>query len=76
MSMCMDKVVFRFRSPFGQPQEPVSREMVDALMRISEAEEMNPMFESAEKSGRFVAIELYRAKNGRPLLINFTTEEA
>lgn len=73
--MCTDKVVFRFRSPFGLPLEPVSREMVDALIRLSEAEEMNPMFDHAEKNGRFVAIELYRASNGRPLLINFTTEQ-
>ena len=76
MSLTTDRVVFRFRFPFGEPLQPVSRAMVDALMKLSEAEELEPMFENAEKSGRCVAIELFRSRNGRPLIINFTTEEA
>lgn len=75
MSASMPRIVVRFKTPFGQPPQPVSREMVDALMRLTNTEEIEPMLNSAEDSGRCVAVELYRASDGRPLLINFTMEE-
>jgi len=75
MNMTMPRIVVRFKSPLGQPSKPASREMVDALMRLTDTEEIEPLLNAAEDSGRCVAVELYRASDGRPLLINFTMEE-
>jgi hypothetical protein len=44
--------------------------MQDALRRLSQAEEMQPLMEKAKAAGREVVIEVFHNKDGQPLLIH------
>jgi hypothetical protein len=48
--------------------------MTDALQRLSETVEMQPLLAQANKSGGTVAIEVFQSRNGQPLLIHITKE--
>lgn len=64
-------VVFRFRRPSSAPKKPPSRAMKDALLRLSEAEEMRFFSEKARVQNRVVVVEVYHAADdGHPFLIH------
>ena len=72
----MQNVIFKFRRPSGSSDKEPSVAMSDALRRLSEAEEMQPLLAQASKSGRSVAIEVFQTRNGEPILIHFSKETA
>ena len=76
MSVSMQRVIFRFKSPSGACLRQPSPEMREALMLLTEAEELQPMFEDADKTEGFVSIEVFHNRNGQPILIHFTKEAA
>ena len=76
MSMCMQRVVFRFRGPSGSGHCQPSAAMHEALMLLSEAEELQPLFYEASKAGKFVAIEVFHHRNGPLILIHLSKEAA
>jgi hypothetical protein len=61
---------FKFRRPSGAPRHVPSEGMQDALRRLSQAEEMQPLMEKAKAAGREVVIEVFHNKDGQPLLIH------
>jgi hypothetical protein len=72
----MQNVVLRFRRPSGSSQQQPSIAMTEALRRLSETTEMQPLLAQATKSGMTVAIEVFQSRNGQPILIHFTKETA
>jgi hypothetical protein len=50
--------------------------MHEALMLLSEAEELQPLFYEASKAGKFVAIEVFHHRNGPLILIHLSKEAA
>jgi hypothetical protein len=48
--------------------------MHEALMLLSEADELQPLFCEANRTGKPVSIEVFQTRDGRPILINFTKE--
>lgn len=72
----MHNVVFKFRRPSGSEQYEPSEAMSEALRRLSEAEEMQPLLAQAIKSGKTVAIEVFQSRDGQPLLIHIKKEAA
>jgi hypothetical protein len=44
--------------------------MQDALRRLSQVEEMQPLLKKAQTAGRDVVIEVFHSKDGQPLLIH------
>jgi hypothetical protein len=50
--------------------------MTEALQRLSETVEMQPLLAHASKSGKSVAIEVFQNRDGQPLLIHFKKEAA
>jgi hypothetical protein len=72
----MDGVIVRFRRPSGSdPQQP-SRALTEALHRLGETVEMQPLLAQARQSGKSVAIEVFQSRDGQPLLIHFKKEAA
>ena len=63
-------VQFKFRRPSGAPTHAPSAAMQDALRRLSQAEEMQPLLKKAQAAGREVVIEVFHSKDGQPLLIH------
>ena len=76
MSMEMQRVIFRFKRPSGSDAFEPSEAMHEALMLLSESDEVQPLFEDADKAGKFVAIEVFHNRAGAPVLIYFTQEAA
>lgn len=72
----MTNVIFKFRRPSGSEQHEPSVAMSEALRRLSEATEMQPLLAQATKSGKTVAIEVFQNRDGQPLLIHITKEAA
>ena len=56
MKMPTQNVVFKFRRPSGPGQSHPSAAMHEALMLLSEADELQTLFQEASKAGKFVAI--------------------
>jgi 4-aminobutyrate aminotransferase-like enzyme len=50
--------------------------MTEALRRLSEADEMKSLIAEARGSGKSVAIEVFQSREGQPILIHFTKENA
>jgi hypothetical protein len=72
----MQNVIFKFRRPSGSELQQPSLAMRDALRRLSETNEMQPLLTQAAKSGKTVAIEVFQSRDGQPLLIHFNKESA
>jgi hypothetical protein len=73
----MQEVVFRFHRPSGSDsQHEPSRALTEALYRLGEADEMQPLLAQARQSGKSVAIEVFQSRDGQPILIHFTKEKA
>ena len=72
----MQDVLFKFRRPCGSKRREPSRVMIEALRRLSETAEMQPLLAQASKSGRTVAIEVFQNRDGQPLLIHIKKEAA
>ena len=72
----MQNVVFKFRRPTGSKQQQPSVAMTEALQRLAEATEMQPLFAQATESGKTVAIEVFQTRDGQPLLIHIKKEAA
>jgi hypothetical protein len=62
-------IVFRFCRPSGSGIQEPSSAMTEALRRLSEAEEMEPLRNKARAARGKVVIEVFQSKNGQPLLI-------
>ena len=62
-------VQFKFLRPSGALTHAPSAAMQDALRRLSQAEEMQPLLKKAQAAGRDVVIEVFHSKDGQPLLI-------
>ncbi len=71
----MQDIVFRFRRPSGFNHREPSVAMTEALRRLSEAAEMQPLLANARQSGISVAIEVFLSRGGEPILIHFGKEE-
>jgi hypothetical protein len=63
-------IQFRFRRPSGTPTHAPSEAMQDALRRLSQAKEMQPLLKKAQATRREVVIEVFHSKDGQPLLIH------
>jgi len=63
-------VQFKFRRPSGSPTREPSTAMTEALRRLSQAEEMQPLLKKAQATGREIVIEVFHSKDGQPLLIH------
>jgi hypothetical protein len=72
----MQNVVFKFRRPNGSELQQPSLAMRDALQRLTEATEMQPLLAQATESGKTVAIEVFQSRDGQPLLIHIKKEAA
>lgn len=72
----MQNAIFNFRRPSGSQQHEPSVAMTEALRRLSETIEMQPLLTQATKSGKTVAIEVFQSRDGQPLLIHFNKESA
>ena len=72
----MQNVTFKFRRPSGSRQHEPSMAMTEALQRLSETVEMQPLLAQARQSGKSVAIEVFQNRDGQPLLIHFKKEAA
>ena len=72
----MDRVILRFKGASGTQRCPPSHAMHHALMLLSEADELQPLFLEADRAGKFVTIEVFQSHDGKPLLIHFTMKEA
>ena len=72
----IDRVIVRFKRPSGSQQHEPSMAMTEALRRLSETTEMQPLLAQATKSGKTVAIEVFQSRDGQPLLIHFKKEAA
>jgi hypothetical protein len=72
----LDRVIVRFKRPSGSQQHEPSAAMKEALRRLSETTEMQPLLAQATKSGKTVAIEVFQSRDGQPLLIHFKKEAA
>jgi hypothetical protein len=62
--MPMQNVVFKFRRPSGSGQQEPSMAMTEALQRLSETVEMQPLLAQASKNGKTVAIEVFHSRDG------------
>ncbi len=70
-------VVFRFRRPAGVPKKPPSRAMTEALMRLSESEEMREFTAKSMAQSRTVIVEVFHSgEDGHPLLIHISKKRA
>jgi len=67
----MPNVIFKFRRPSGSDQQVPSEAMTDALRRLSETAEMQPLIAQARKVGKSVAVEVFQNRDGQPILIHF-----
>ena len=72
----LDRVIVRFKRPSGSQQHEPSEAMSEALRRLSETTEMQPLLAKATKSGKTVAIEVFQSRDGQPLLIHIKEEAA
>ena len=72
----LDSVIVRLKRPSGSQQHEPSGAMSEALRRLSETTEMQPLLAQATKSGKRVAIEVFQSRDGQPLLIHFKKEAA
>ncbi len=68
--MTTSGVVFRFCRPSGSVRREPSREMKEALRKLSESAEMEPLLAKARSTGKVVMIEVFHTKHGQPLLIH------
>jgi hypothetical protein len=71
-----DKVIVRFKRPSGSRIQEPSEAMADALRRLGESEEMQPLLTQATKSGKTVSIEVFQSRDGQPILIHIAKESA
>ena len=76
MSMSMQRVIFRFKRPSGSCGRQPSTAMHEALMLLTQADELQPLFDEAETTNKFVAIEVFHSRDGQPILIHFSKEAA
>jgi hypothetical protein len=72
----MPNVVLKFRRPSGSRRQEPCAALTEALRRLGEAEEMQPLLAEARKSGGKVAIEVFHTREGQPLLIHIAKEIA
>lgn len=63
-------VVFRFRRPSGSQNHEPSTVMTEALRQLSNAREMEPLLQAAQRAGREVVIDVFQRSDGQPLLIH------
>ena len=63
-------ILFRFCRPSGSCTRKPSAAMTEALRRLSEAEEMQPLLGKARAAKRQVVIEVFHSRDGQPLLIH------
>jgi len=76
MSISMERVIFRFKRPSGSVQNQPSEALHEALMLLSECDEVQPLLDEADEGGKIVAIEVFQSGNGHLILIHFTQEAA
>ena len=72
----MPSIVFRFRRTSGSGRHAPSVAMTEALCRLGEAAEMQPLISEANKCGKSIVIEVFQNRNGQPIVIHFTKEKA
>ena len=69
-------MTFKFRRPNGSELQQPGLAMRDALQRLTETTEMQPLLAQATKSGTSVAFEVLQSRDGQPLLIHIKREAA
>jgi hypothetical protein len=74
LKMSTQNVVFKFHRPSGSGHSQPSAAMHEALMLLSEAEELRPLLAQASMSGNNVSIEVFQTRDGQPLIIHFSKE--
>ncbi|MGA2608876.1 MAG: hypothetical protein ABSH01_15640 [Terriglobia bacterium] len=63
-------IVIRYCRPSGSCTRKPSAAMTEALRRLSEADEMQPLLRKASAARREVVIEVFHSRDGQPLLIH------
>lgn len=76
MTMSTQRVIVRFKHPSGMRQSQPSEAMHEALVLLSEAEELEPLLCEAKSTGKRVTIEMFQSRDGKPILIHFGKEDA
>jgi hypothetical protein len=66
-------IVFRFRRSKNTAGRHPSKAMTEALRRLAESEEMQPLIDDARARRRDVVVEVFHSGDGHPLLIHTTT---
>ena len=66
-------IVFRFRRSKNTAGRHPSKAMTEALRRLAESEEMQPLIDDARARRRDVVVEVFHSSDGHPLLIHTTT---
>jgi hypothetical protein len=72
----MQNVLLRFRRPSGAGQHQPSLALTDALQRLSQCPEMQPLLTQARTAGKSIAVELFQTRDGQPILIHFAKVNA
>ena len=62
-------IVFKFCRPSGAQAKAPSQTITDALRRLSEADEMQPLLGEARARRRKVVVEVFHSRTGYPILI-------
>ncbi|WP_109486244.1 hypothetical protein [Occallatibacter savannae] len=70
----IDHVIVRFR-PSKDVRNLPSESLNNALVSLSEADELQPLLSEATAEGKALAIEVFQNREGRPVFINFKKEE-
>lgn len=76
MIIPMKRVIFRFKGLADPIRFRPSDELHEALMLLSDAKELQPLYAEADEAGKLVAIEVFQSRNGQPILIHITKETA
>jgi hypothetical protein len=69
-AICNPGIVFRLCRPGGSCTREPSAAMTEALCRLGEAEEMQPLLGKARAAKREVVIEAFHSSDGQLLLIH------
>lgn len=68
----MPTVVFRFRRPSCSDRRTPSVAMTEALQRLSQTPELQPLIAETKRTGKLLFIEVFHARDGQPILIHFS----
>jgi hypothetical protein len=69
-----EKVIVKFKPPMGKGKTLPSESLNEALHSLAGADEMQSLLGEATDEGMTLAIEVFRNRKGRPVLLHITKE--